>query len=289
MRSNRKQPTKSVREQPGPSTRARAAPLASTHTPPSAARALEEGEGWDGGGGAGGPCAWPFETRPRTGHRFDLAHRARIHCFVRPGCRPNGSSLFSTEPRWPRALAMFADVARARLRHVPWKRGRRRQCGHRAIISALAGGGLQRGLDARLAASSASATARTVSSASASSAASSSPRVLTWRSKAAVTDDRSLDGGAHPPAISRSSNGAVVAERAAGIGTLRARGRRRRARLRCSSTTELAAARLRCVPILCARRAVVGTAHVGDDGNGAFGGGGGAGRAGDDVQPRAAR
>ena len=59
-----------------------------------------------------GPCAPLFETRPIV-PAIDLISRlaARIHCFVRPGCRPNGSSLFMTEPRCPRALAMFADVA----------------------------------------------------------------------------------------------------------------------------------------------------------------------------------
>ena len=207
-----------------------------------------------------------------TGHRSDLALGC-AHPLLRPSRLPSQRVLVVQHRAslTARAGHVRGRRLRVRLRHVPRKRRRRRQCGHRAIISALAGGGLRRRLNAG---------GRTLQRLSDGTHCVFGVGiivgiVLPESAGVAVQgsrDGRSLTRRRRPPSRQQSFvQCAAVSERPPGIGTLRARGRRRRARLRLPRRQNWLQHAF-AVPILCARRAVVGTAHVRDDGNGAFGG-----------------
>ena len=87
------------------------------------------------------------EAAALTGHRFDLALGC-AHPLLRPSGLPAQRVLVVHDRASLPTCAGHVRRRRLRVRlgDVPWKGRRRRQCGHRAIISALASGGLQRGL-----------------------------------------------------------------------------------------------------------------------------------------------
>ena len=77
---------------------------------------------------------------------MDLISRLAARILLRRPAAAPKVLVVHDEPRCPRALAMFADVACVCALETSLEGGRRRRCRHRAIISALASGGLQRGL-----------------------------------------------------------------------------------------------------------------------------------------------